>query len=81
MALAEGALAASRSKDTYLQAQYRRIRARRGHQHALGAVKHPILTATWHMLQTGETYRDLGLTHFRLRDPERLQRHLVRQSE
>ena len=50
IALTEAALAATRTKDTYLAAQYRRLRPRRGHKRALGAVKHSILVAAWHML-------------------------------
>jgi hypothetical protein len=37
----------------------------------LGAVKHSILCAIWHMLATGELYRDLGGDYFHKRDPER----------
>ena len=39
-----------RDRDVYLAAQYQRLRARRGHKKALGAVKHSILVACWHML-------------------------------
>jgi len=79
--LEEAALAAVRSKDAYLAAQYQRLRPRRGHKKALGAVKHSIICACWHMLTTGELYRDLGGDYFRKRDPERATRHLVRQLE
>jgi len=48
-ALTEAALAATRTNDVYLAAQYQRLRPRRGHSRALGAVKHSILTACWHM--------------------------------
>jgi transposase len=79
--LEEAALAAIRSKDTYLAAQYARLKPRRGHKKALGAVKHSLLCACWHMLTTGELYRDLGGDYFRKRDPERATKHLVRQLE
>ena len=39
IALTEAALAATRTKDTYLAAQYRRLRPRRGHKRALGATR------------------------------------------
>jgi transposase len=45
--LEESALAAIRAKDVYLAAQYARLRPRRGHKKALGAVKHSILCAVW----------------------------------
>ena len=80
-ALEEAALAAIRTKDVYLAAQYARLRPRRGHKKALGAVKHSIIVACWHMLTTGELYRDLGGDYFRTRNPERLTKRLVKQLE
>jgi hypothetical protein len=79
-ALKEAAMAAIRVKGHSPEAQYRRLKPRRGHKHALGAVKHPILGAIWHMLVTGETHRDLGGDHFTNRDPERQTRRLVNSS-
>lgn len=52
--LTEAALAAGKTKHSYLAAQYQRLRGRRGHNKAVTAVGHSILTAIWHMLQTGE---------------------------
>lgn len=80
-ALEEAAMAAIRVKDSYLAAQYRRLKPRRGHKKALGAVKHTMLCAIWHMLSTGETYRDLGGDYFTTRDPERQTKRLVKQLE
>jgi len=79
--LEEVALAAVRSNDAYLAAQYQRLRPRRGHKKALGAVKHSIIVAVWHMLSTGELYRELGGEYFRKRDPERITKRLVTQLE
>jgi transposase len=80
-ALEEAAMAAIRTKDVYLAAQYARLRPRRGHKKALGAVKHSILIACWHMLSTGELYNDLGGDYFRKRDPERITKRLIAQLE
>ena len=80
-ALEESALAAIRTKDIYLAAQYRRLKPRLGHKKALGAVKHSMLVACWHMLSTGELYRDLGGDYFRKRDPERITKRLISQLE
>src|SRR5829696_4305347 len=80
-ALEEAAMAAIRVKGHYLEAQYRRLKPRRGHKRALGAVKHTMICAIWHMLSTGETYRDLGGDYFINRDPERHTRGLVTQLE
>jgi hypothetical protein len=77
--LVECAKSANRSNDTYLAAQYRRLRARRGANEATIAVCHSILTAAWHMLQTGETYTDRGGDFFVRRDPERTRKRLVNQ--
>jgi transposase len=66
ISLEEAALAATRTKGSYLQAQYQRLRPRIGHG---GAIQHSILVAYWHMFTTGETYRDLGGDYFRQRDP------------
>ncbi len=76
IALEEAALAAVRSKNTYLAAQYQRLKSRIGHGRALGAVKHSMLIAYWHMFTTGETYRDLGGDYFARRDPERATKRL-----
>ena len=68
-------------KANYPAAQYQRLKPRRGHKRALGAVKHSLLTAIWQMLATGETYRDLGADYFTQRDPERQTKRLVRRIE
>jgi transposase len=80
-ALKDAAMAATRSKDTYLQALYRRQRSRIGHGKAIGAVKHSILCACWHMLTTGELHREAGGNYFSQRDPERATRRLIAQLE
>jgi transposase len=77
IALQEAALAAIRSKGTYLQAQYQRLKPRLGHGRALGAVKHSMLIAYWHMFTNGEAYRDLGGDYYARRDPTRATKRLV----
>jgi len=81
IALQEAALAATRTKDSYLQAQYQRLRPRIGHRRALGAVQHSMLVAYWHMFTNGETYRDLGGDYYQRSDPERLTRRLIARLE
>jgi transposase len=80
-ALKDAAMAALRTNDSYLQALYRRKKAQLGHGRALGAVKHSIIVACWHMLTTGELYADLGGDYFARRDPERQTRRLLTQLE
>ena len=80
--LIEAAHAAARSKDTYLAAQYHRIRGRRGPAKAAVAVGHSILVIAWHLLSTGETYTDLGGDYFdKRRTSTAHQRRLVAQLE
>jgi transposase len=79
--LTEATLAATRTKNSYLAAQYQRLRGRRGHSKAVTAAGHSILTAAWHMLQTGELYRDLGGDYFTRRNPNQATKRLVRQLE
>lgn len=62
--LIQCAWAASRKKNSYLQAQYLRIRSRRGAKKAIGAVAASMLTAAYHMLKDGTLYQDLGADHF-----------------
>ena len=60
-ALGTAALAALRSKDTYLAAQYARLVRRLGSkQKAIVALEHSILVSVWHMLSGNTTYQDLG---------------------
>ena len=59
-ALVEAAHAAARSKDTYLAAQYARIRGRRGPKKAAVAVGHSILVIAYHLLERDLPYQDLG---------------------
>jgi hypothetical protein len=53
-----------KKKDSYLQAQFYRIKARRGPKKAIMAVAASILTAIYHMLKDGTMYKDLGRNHF-----------------
>jgi len=81
IALKDVALAAIRVNGSYLQALYRRKRTALGHGRAIGAVKHSMLCAIWHMLLTGELYDDLGGDYFARRDPERQTKRLIAQLE
>jgi transposase len=62
--LIQCAWAAARTKNSYLQAQYLRLRSRRGPKKAIGAVAASILTAAYHMLKNGAVYQDLGASYF-----------------
>jgi hypothetical protein len=58
--LVECARGAVRARDGYLAAQYHRIARRRGDKIAITAVDHSIVVIAWHVLRTGQPYRDLG---------------------
>jgi transposase len=81
MALIEAATAASRTKATALSALYHRIKRRRGHQRAVVAVAHQILTIAYHILSRGTTYNELGPDYFEQRHRDRTIRQHVRQLE
>ena len=80
--LVECATAVARSKSTYLASQYARIKGRRGHKKAVGAVAHSILVIAYHVLQRGRPYADLGPDYLLRRDnAEAYTKRLVRQLE
>jgi transposase len=70
--------AAARTKATYLNAQFRHLKSRRGPKKAVCAVAASILTAAYHMLKDGTFYNDLGPHHFQRRRPEALARTLLK---
>jgi transposase len=80
-ALVQAAHAASRTKNNYLAAQFRRLAARRGKKRAAVTVAHSILVIAYHMLRKGTEYQDLGGDYFDNRNKERLQHNLVKRLE
>ena len=66
--LVQCAWGAARAKGTYLQAQFFRLKARRGPKKAAIAVAASILTAVYHMLKHGTFYEDLGADYLVKRD-------------
>lgn len=79
--LARAADAAGRSHDTYLGAQFQRLRGRIGYAKARKAVEHSMLVAIYHVLDRGEPYADLGADWFRKRRPDAHAHRLARQIE
>jgi transposase len=78
--LHDAAMSAVRTKNSYLSAQYARLRPRLGHNKALVAVEHSILVSIFHMLQRDQPYYELGADYFiRREDPDRRARKLIRQ--
>ena len=80
--LTECARAAVRTKDTYLAAHYAQLRGRRGEQKAIGAIRHDLLVAYFHIVRDQVPYRDLGPDWQRKRySVEHRARRLQRQLE
>jgi transposase len=79
--LVEAGQAASRSKGTYLSAQYHRLARRRGKKKAAVAVGHTILVIAYHILQRKLPYRELGGDYFDDRDREVVKEATVRRLE
>lgn len=80
-ALVEAGRAAGRSKDTYLGAQYRRLAARKGGKRAALAVGHSILIISYHLMDRGTSFQELGADYFDRRNPERVKDRLVARLE
>ena len=80
--LHDAAMGAIRVKDGHFARKYRRIKARSGHKVAIGAVKHALLIAIYHMLTTGELYRPpTPNPEAERRQRERTTRRLIAQLE
>jgi transposase len=79
--LVQCAWAAKHTKDSYLRAQFLRLKSRRGPQKAICAVAASILTAAYHMLKTGTLYQDLGADQFVRRSKTTHTQRLVKSLE
>ncbi len=75
--LCQSAWAATRTGGSYLGALYRRIRARRGHQKAIMAVAHQLLTVIFYMLRDGAPYRELGALYYEQQRKPEMTKYLV----
>jgi transposase len=80
-ALGEAAAAASRTRNTYLSARYRRLVRRVGKKKAQVAIGPDILLACWHIMRYRVDYHDLGADYFDTHapDPKRKTAGLIRQ--
>jgi transposase len=80
-ALVQAAWAASRTKGTYLQAQYQRLVKRMGKNKALVAVGHSILVISYHVLLKRESYEELGGDYFDRQNVQAQRTRLIRKLE
>jgi transposase len=80
--LTECARAAARAKGTYFAAHFAQLRGRRGEPKAIGALRHDILVAYYHIVRDRVPFRELGPDWQRKRySPEHRARRLQRQLE
>uniref|UniRef100_A0A7C2IQ11 IS110 family transposase n=1 Tax=Ammonifex degensii TaxID=42838 RepID=A0A7C2IQ11_9THEO len=80
-ALIEAARAAARTRNSYFNAQYHRLVARRGKNKAIVAVAHSLLVVIYHILKDGTVYNDLGIDHFDRTNSQRLKNRLIKRLE
>ena len=74
----QAAWAATRKNGSYLQAQFRRLKGRRGPKKAIVAVAASMLTAAYFMLRDETDYHDLGGRYLANRDKQRVTQSLLR---
>ena len=80
--LTECARAAVRTKGTYLAAHFAQLRGRRGEPKAIGAIRHDLLVAYYHIVRDQVPFRELGPDWQRKRySVEHRARRLQRQLE
>lgn len=65
-------------KDSYFSAQFSRICAHRGSKRAYVAVAHSMLIAIYHVLSTGEVFKDLGSNYYDQFNKERKANSMVK---
>jgi transposase len=80
-ALTQAAWAATRTKHTYLAAQFRRLTTRLGKRRALVAVGHSILVIAWHLLSKRASYQELGSDYFDRCNAQAYRLKLIRKLE
>ena len=80
-ALTQAAWAATRTKHTYLAAQFRRLTTRLGKRRALVAVGQSILVMAWHLLSTHASYEELGSDDVDRSDAKAYRLKLIRKLE
>lgn len=79
--LVEAAWSASRTRDTYLSAQYHRLAPRRGKKKAIIALGHTVLVDIYYVVRDKIHYHDLGANYFDRRKSAYVVRNAVRRIE
>jgi hypothetical protein len=77
----QAAWAATRTKNTYLGAKYRKLAARISKKKALIALAHTMLVSMYHMIKKKESYHELGATYLETLHKERTLKNLKKRIE
>lgn len=80
-ALGIAAMSTARHKGTYFATKYHKIAARRGPIKAIVAIEHTMLIAAWHIMSTGEVFKELGPDYNTHRTPEKQKARAIRELE
>jgi transposase len=80
-ALVNAAIAAAKTKGSYLKDKYFRLKSRRGGLRAAVAIAHKILVAAYHLLSRQVPYQELGDAYLDKIDKTRTTNNLVRRLE
>lgn len=80
-ALISAAWAGIRTKNSYLRAQFARLKSRRGAKKAIVAVAASMLTAAFYIIRDRVVYRELGGDHFTRRNPAHAAKRLIKRLE
>ena len=70
--------AAARKKDSFFKARYQKIAARRGANRASVAVAHSMLIAIYHILKSGERFKDLGEDYYNQFNKEKKKKYYLK---
>lgn len=79
--LTEVAWAASRTKNTFYNARFHRLAARRGKKRAAIAVAHSILKSVYHVLKDDVSYHELGAEYLNSRIEDKRKKYLKKELE
>jgi transposase len=79
--MVQAAWAATRTRSSYLRAQFLRIKSRRGAKKAIVAVAASMLQAAYFILRDGVPYKDLGPDYFDQRNRNTAVKRLTRRIE
>ena len=79
--LGEVAWAAIHQRRSIFRARYYRLKARLGAKQALVAIMHQLLKVIYHILQTGESYRELGADYYETRETQHTVQRLTKRLE